>query len=280
MSAPRVSLDGPVPQPPRFGLLSVAQIVDDLDQHWMGGAVVRPYPPGQANVHDPCATGSTAVKAVAADAELAPFGGYTVYLADQCTGRGIGDVAEFRARLAAALAATEGAAVEAELMVGAGLGTFPHVTDTDLVQLHSGTSTSPENGLALLEDAIGDTGKAGVIHASPSIATAWRARNLIEPSGTTMYAVASGNPVAVGRGYIGVRPDGESAPSACQGWAFATGPIQVRRSEAIVNPPDIAGAMDRALNDITFYAERDYLHIWDRELQAGVLIDRGATGCS
>jgi hypothetical protein len=95
-----------------------------------------------------------------------------------------------------------------------------------------------------------------------------------------MYAVATGTPIAVGRGYIDARPDGDIAPAACHSWAFATGPVQIRRTEAFVNPEDISGALARETNDVSFYGERHYLHSWDRELQAGVQIDRNATGCS
>jgi len=114
--------------------------------------------------------------------------------------------------------------------------------------------------------------RAGTVAGS-----AW---NLVAPNGAVQYAVATGTPIAVGRGYIDARPDGDSAPSACQSWAFATGPVQIRRTEPFVNPDDIAEALARSTNDVAFYAERDYLHTWDRELQAGVLVDRSVTGCS
>lgn len=274
------SIDGPVPQAPKYGLLAAAQIVTGEDEHWLNGATVQPYPAGPGHVHDPCAAGSAAVKALGGDVELADFGGYTVYVEDHCTARSIGDVDRFRARLLATLTAVEGKAVEQELARGLGLGGSPHLTDTNLDQLHGGTATSPENALELLEQAIGDTGKAGLIHADPATVTAWAARNLVEPTGAVQYAKATGTPIAVGRGYIDARPDGDGALAACLGWAFATGPVQIRRTEAFVNPPDIAAALTRETNDVSFYGERHYLHTWDLELQAGVLVDRSMSGCT
>jgi hypothetical protein len=279
MAAPSFSIDGPVPVAPRFGLLAAAQIVTGDDEHWLNGSTVRPYPLGPGHIHDECAVGSAAVKAIGADRELSSFGAYTVYVEDHCTARSVGDVAEFRARLLATLLAVEGSAVERELARGAGLGDDPHLTDTHLDQLHGGTATSPENALGLLERAIGDTGKQGLIHVDPQTFTSWAALNLVQASGSVMLT-RRGTPVAVGNGYIDARPDGAGALAACLSWAFATGPVQIRRTEAFVNPEDISGALARATNDVSFYGERHYLHTWDRELQAGVLIDRSVSGCS
>ena len=91
-----------------------------------------------------------------------------------------------------------------------------------------------------------------------------------------------GTLVAVGAGYIGVVPDGEAALAADQEWAFATGFVQVRRGELFVNPAVYSQAIDRAFNEVTYYAERNYLLSWvgrqdgsdANHIQAGVLIDR------
>lgn len=279
MAGPRFVIDGPLPSPPPFRLVDVATIVPEESPHWMNGAEVRGYPGGEPQGHDGCSTGSGRVKTPGDAPALPSFGAFTAYLESSCTSRSIITQDDFKARVAAVFGAVESFAVEREFVQAEWTGDNPHLTDTNLAKVAAGAAVSPTNGLALLEDAIGRTAKAGVIHATPAIVTAWDALgHLTEQSGGKLFT-GRGTPVVVGDGYIGAHPDGSGAPSACQGWAFATGPVQIRRENLYVNPPTLAEALERALNDVTFYAERAYLVTWDTDLQAGALIDRSVTGC-
>jgi hypothetical protein len=275
-----LSIDGPAPQAPKYGLLAVAYEVPSEDERWANGVDVWPYPPDQAQGHDPCNGGSLAEKAIGGVASKPTFAAFTAYLAATCNARGIATNDEFRQRAVAAFAAVEGAAVERQFASGAYMTLNPYLTDLNLTLPLGTVATSPVNALAVLENQIGATDRAGVIHADPATVTAWASDHLIEPSGTVQYTVGHGTPVAVGDGYIGAHPLGHGEPSACQGWAFATGPVQIRRSNDVIVYGDLAANLDRVNNVVTFRAERNVVVYWDQILQAGVLVDRGVTGCS
>jgi hypothetical protein len=276
-------VDGPAPQQPPYGLLAAATIIPSEDERWANGVEVWPYPPDGVLGQVPCGAGSAGLKSTGGSVSKPTFAAFTAYLAATCNARGIATNDEFRARAVAALAGIEGAAAEKQLASGAYEATSPNLTDLNLTAPAGGpislTSTSPTNALALLENAVGRTQRQGLIHADPATATAWAEAHLLEARGATMYTLR-GTPVAIGDGYIGAHPLGHGAPSACEGWAFATGPVLIRRSIDIAVYGDLAANLDRATNTITFRGERDYVVYWDGVLQAGVLVDRNKTGCA
>jgi hypothetical protein len=273
-------VDGPAPQAPRYGLLAAATIIPSEDERWANGVDVWPFPPDSAGGQDPCNTGSLAQKSVGGVVSKPKFAAFTAYLAATCNARGIATNDEFRQRAVAAFTAVEGAAVESQFAKGTYMVLNPFLTDLNLALPLGTASTSPTNGLATLENQIGATGRAGVIHADPATVTAWAGAQLLqEPNGAVLYTKAHGTPVAVGDGYISAHPTGHGAPTTCQGWAFATGPVHVRRSNDVTVYGDIAANLDRVNNVITFRAERNVVVYWDQVLQSGVLIDRGTTGC-
>lgn len=279
-------VDGPAPQQPKYGLLSVATIIPSEDERWGNGVEVWPFPPDAVQGHDPCGAGGSSLNKATGGAVSKPkFAAFTAYLAATCNARGIATNDDFRARAVAAFAAVEGAAVEEQLVSGRFVASpNPYLTDINLTAPGGGVlslaSTSPTNALALLENAIGRTQRAGVIHCDPATSVAWDDRHLLaEPGSGPVRYTKRGTPVAIGDGYIGARPIGHTAVSACQGWVFATGPVVVRRSNDVTIYGDIAANLDRVNNVITFRAERDVIVYWDAVLQAGVLVDRNLTGC-
>jgi hypothetical protein len=85
----------------------------------------------------------------------------------------------------------------------------------------------------------------------------------------------------------GADPVGHAAAGATEEWAYATGPIDIRRSEMFTLPERVDQALDRSVgatngspNTITYRAERYYLPIWDTAVQAAVLIDRCLATCA
>jgi len=283
---PWLPVDGPAPQPPRYGLLSAATIITGEDERWANGVEVWPFPPDSVLGHDPCgAGGSSLVKSTGGSVSKPQFAAFTAYLAATCNARGIATNDDFRARAVAAFTAVEGAAAERQLASGTYVASPNRfLTDLNLTSPSGGVlslaSTSPENALEQLENAIGSTQRAGVIHADPATVVAWDAKYLLaDPPSTGPRYTKRGTPVAIGDGYIGAHPIGHSAPATCEGWAFATGPIAVRRSVDVTVYGDLTQNLDRVNNVITFRAERDLVVYWDGVLQAGVLVDRGKTGC-
>lgn len=271
---PPIYLDGPLPVAPQHSLLATATIVPtDSDRLGVGGAV-WPYPPGLPLTWAPCSTGTFRTKADATGWDLPIFNAFTVYLPITCSSiTAHSDGFEDRARLA--LQATESYAVARELSRGLADPLNPFLTDSNLHILAAGAAVTPDVGLSYLEDAIGATGKQGVIFTTPAVGAAMNGSGgyLLETVSGRLYTSANGTPVALDGGFIGASPSLHAALPAGQGWAFATGPVQVRRTDITMIPGEIAQATDRAINEVTFYAERDYLVTWDTALQAGVLID-------
>ena len=113
-----------------------------------------------------------------------------------------------------------------------------------------------------------------MIHADRAVVSAWSYGGALRIDGAKLVTYL-GTPVAAGGGYAGMVPDGSANPSADQGYAFVTGPVEIRRDDSITMlPGSLAEALDRSQNLVTYRAERDYLVEWDRQLQAAILVDR------
>lgn len=274
LGPPRV-LDGPIPVPPRYSLLVNAQLIDDLDYHWMAGGAVYGWPQLEDGAaHNPCLGGTYEEKIEGGIHASPEFGAFTVYVAETCTARGIGDEEAFSARAVTALNGLEAALVEHEFWSGDAMPANPYLADATLPNYASLGSLKPLEALARLENAIGETGKMGLIHTDPGTATAWASGCMVERDGAYLRAIATGTPIVVGYGNVGAHPDGTAAPATTAGYAWATGPVQIRRSGIELLPGTLAAALDRQTNVVTYRAERHYLVDWDTELQAAVLVDR------
>jgi hypothetical protein len=277
-----VPLEAPLPAPREYDLLSAATLIDPTSDRWLGGAWTGGDAPGPAYTHDPCSTGTERVKIGPGDIVTQMRGRFVVYLSGFCTAAHIGpDPTFWTDRLKLVFQIYEGAAVERVLATGDGhLGAFgSYLGDPNMEVLGGGAVTSLR-ALELLETRIAQRG-GGLIHAAPATATAWASETLVTSSRGQMVTTL-GTRVAVGAGYIGVRPDGQAAPASDEEWAFASGPIQIYRDPNIQTIGDnYAQTLDRSNNDVLFIAERPYLFNWiarndpaDADhLQAGVLID-------
>ena len=283
---PLLRRDGPYPSGRSNTLLDIAQVVTDDDAHWMNGVALQSYSPSPGWGFDPCGEGSNAIKPAGLPVSTPEFGPVQIGWSETCTARVVGPDPEvwYTQRAIIGLSATEEAQIETTLMTGGAVPGNPHLTDGNLVQLNSGGATDPVEGMALLEEEIGATKKGGVIHAAPATIAYWDYYKLIhEPGKQGLLYTKSGTPVVDGYGYIGAYPDGGSAPSASEDWAFATGPIKIWREPAITLLPEFYfQALDRSTNTVTYRAERTYVITFDSDttsganppLQVGVLIDR------
>lgn len=310
-------IDGPLPLERPYGLLGVAnsqhpavRVVPDVDaqrvERWINGVALDSYPPSVPEVWNACAPASElVVKAEGGVAPMPEFGALVVYVAETCTSRSIFGgsrdqdawVAAFRDRATRVLAAVESSILEHEFLSGAVLPLNPHLADAntgwsgyaDQGILNAGAATSPANGLALLEDAIAQSGRMGVIHTTPGFVVGAAGVNWHDfDTRVGCIRTINGTPVVAGAGYAiarseGVRPHGTVVVGSTEEWIYASGPIEVRRSEVFTIPeatPDaLAGAVDHSTNTITYRAERYYLIDWDTAVQAAVLVDRCQTTC-
>lgn len=273
---PPLPLDGPIPEAPPHRLLDTVLVTDAEFPHIENGVHVYPFPTITPEGTIPCADGTYRTKDEGTGVDLPIFGPFAAYVAETCSSISIRSQEDFRERARLVLDATESMAVERQLLLDVFSTGSPYIGDGNATILGGG-AVDPIEGLALLEDAIGGTGRQGLIHASPSTLASWDGlgAEIVERDGK-LYT-RRGTPIAVGDGYIGTNPDGEAAPGSTQAWAYATGPVVVYRARDIFMLPDnVREALNRDTNVITYRAERPFVAWWDTALQAAVLIDRSA----
>lgn len=334
---PLERVDGPLPIPPMYGLLSAAEapaagiriVVDTADgafdvndlsstdetmdeaiarlqrdgtlppqagrERWIGGVEVYPYPPHTGDEWNTCgvSTLTSGVKSFGdedAGFENPQFEAFTVYVAETCKSYRVWNADDFKARATAVLAAVESSLVGRQLMAGEASPLSPHLNDGFGTFPNGDTATNPNNALAILENEIGLTGRMGVVHCSPGYATALRDRFQVD-NRTGVIRTINGTPVIPDYGYANTsnsKPHDHAAPTDTQEWIYATGPIDIRRSEIFTLPETVEEALDRGAtggattgrsNTYTYRAERYYIATWDTVLQAAVLTDRCQTGC-
>lgn len=256
-------------------------------ERWLNGIAVYPYPPGVPIGYDACGD-PPEDKPFGENVEPPEFNTLTVVESITCTSQQVPDQDAFKARAVSVLAATESFAVARELMSGLLFGSQPYLTDTNATFPNGDVATRPNHGLQVLEQAIGLTGRLGVIHCSPMLATALLGQGFVIRDKTGVIRTINGIPVIPDFGYIGVsQPVGHAEPGPTEEWAYATGPVDIRRSEIFTTPETRIEALDRGSggatngrpNTFTYRAERYYVTDWDTALQAAVLIDRCSAEC-
>lgn len=272
--APKLVEDGPLPVAPKYRLLDVAQQLQEGDAHWQAGVSVWPYPPDLPSLWDTCDHG-TMSKDEGDEIPNPRFDPFAVVLPVTCTTRALGGATdELRGRAIAALDASVSYGAEQQLSQGVANPLTPYLSDASVTLLGS---LGRIESLAALEDAIGQTGRGGMIHATPAIATRWASEHLLEDKSGTLRTTI-GTPVAVGGGYVGADPSAGSAPPTPGSpgvgteYAFATGPVRYIQSEDIVVAGSVRESMDRTNNVVTFRAERHFVVYWDTVLQVAVLV--------
>lgn len=277
---PALNLDGPLPVAPEYSLLNTLRALNNRDgeaayyrtgDREFSGVNVWGFPTETPSLWEPCLSGTFREKDSESTWDQAHFDGLVAYLPITCsTITAAPEV--FASRAERVLDATLSFAVEQALAQGQADSSNPFFGDTNLTQLGGGT-ISAQAALNFLENAIGETGRQGVIHATPGTISAWNFVNLLTDNGEGYIETANGTPVVSGGGYIGTDPSGKtgSTPSTGIEWAFATGPVFVYVAEAM--ELRVSEYVDRENNEITYRAERYILPLWDTSLQVGTLID-------
>jgi len=267
---PIVLDDGHLPVAPPHSLLKTPGVVKEPpDEHWLSGATVYPYPEGPPSTWDPCSTGTFRTKEEGEGVDLNSFASFVVYLPITCSSMSIGDPDEFMQRAEIALEAVESFAIEQQLSQGTAIPTNPFFGMAGVSLPAGAGAVTAGIGLAWLEEAIGATGKQGMIHSTPGPVAHWNNLGVSLIDGNLISA--NGNRVVAGGGYAGATPSGGGAAASGQSWVYATGPVEVRHSAVAI--PDISEVLDRTINEVTFRAERYVLATWDTHPHAAVLID-------
>jgi hypothetical protein len=276
---PARSLDGPLPVQPRHSLLRTdlfdsegnrtGVVVERDATRVLNGVNIYSYPTGCPSIWEPCSDGTFRTKSSDAEWPLPRFDSIVVYQGIECSTISVGgDPEDLFRRAEAVLDATLSAGVEEALAAGVAGSDNPFFGDANVDVLNSGTAVSPRVGVSFLEEAIGETCRAGMIHATPAVVAALQAP--IGPR-TTELTTANDTPIVSGMGYQDVDTPFLTTPDPTEDWAFATGPVYVYLGPAVVTTPK--ESIDRELNVVTFFAERYVLAVWDTALQAAVLVD-------
>ena len=269
---PALDIDGPLPVAPEYRLLAAPGVLQADNNRVYNGVNVWGYPEGLPSLWEPCSDGTFRTKMSDSEWQQPRFDalvGYFPIICSTITAR----PGEFARRVEVTLEATISAAVEEALAKGVVGSTNPFFGDTNLTQLGGG-AVLPQAGLNYLETAIGETGRQGMIHATPGVVSAWNTVNLLtRVDGADFLRTTNGTLVVSGSGYINTDPSGltGSDPSVGQEWAFATGPVHVYLQGA--PRPSVSEYIERETNEIIYRAEREFLALWDTSLQSGVLVD-------
>jgi hypothetical protein len=258
----RLDLNGPRPVAPPHSLLKTPGVVKDGPDRWLNGVNIIGYPEETPLLWEPCSEGTFREKDEGGDRPQATFDAFVAYLPVTCSTFGAFDLAE---QAEAVLEATVSMAAEEALVAGITGSSNPYFGDANLTVL-GGAAVSAATALAYLENAIGATGRGGMIHAPPAIVSVLD----LNKNGERLVT-ANGTPIISGDGYIGSDPDNAGSPAAGQDYMYATGPVEVRLGAVAMT--DMAETLDRSDNSVTFRAERYVLATWDTALQVGALVD-------
>jgi hypothetical protein len=268
---PALSLNGPLPRRPRHSLLETEGVLVDEDAtRVLNGVNVWGYPTGCSSLWEPCSDGTFRSKGSDSDMPLPRFDSFVVYRPLTCSTISVGDPEEFAARASVTLDATLSAGIEEALSIGVEQSSNPFFGDGNVDDLTSGTAVSAGVALSMLEDAIGDTCRRGMIHATPGVISALQAFP-VGGEADSRLITANGTPVVSGSGYIGADTPFLPNPGSTESYMFATGPVEVHLGPLVLG--DIRDSLDRSDNTVTFRAERYVLALWDTALQAAALVD-------
>lgn len=262
-------------EPLKYGIFSVSEIATG-DGHWQQGVEWEPGLCGPASTYD-CPTcaqndGGTAPAKTYNDegVPLEDASPFTVYASFKCSP--IGNWSRAEERALQALYTGEERAVETILAAGAHTGAraLYGASTTDITPT-PGTPVTVQQGIALLEQYIGENGKGqGVIVGSRRDITLAATEHLVECTETGLYTPLR-TPIAALAGIDGKTGPNNDAPEANEAWLWALGSRpRIWRSEAWTTS-DREHSLDIQTNDLEILAERNYLIGWDC-FTVGVLV--------
>lgn len=242
-----VTAPGVVPY--RYGVFSVAQprvaALEGLgvDEHWRLGVTWESEACGSALVtFNACIEPETGPLTSDRDCRILEYPAFTVYAynTDAVPGK---TLAEHEQNAIARLLNGEQRAVE-EVLWAQLLTADPVPTDM--------TGFPGWLGLGYIEQAIAETyGSEGVIHMNRFAASALSLHLRVEGG---MMRTLLGTPVVVGGGY-----DPLPSPIESTATIFGSGPLALWRGDVDTRE----NAIDKALNDVSIVAQRDYVLGWD-----------------
>lgn len=259
---------------PLVGLLASALNPQDEDDRWANGFTysdVEGCSTGYITSKCDPQPGDRALPRLATPPDWEP---YVVGTGVECSTFGW-RAREWQAMARRALDAAAEFQISAELWTGAqsqteGLGNrfLADVSTVDI--LTESGAVNLTHGLACLEQYLRDTlgGQRGMIHATAQTVTHWHGLDLIRFESGRLLTIL-GTIVVPGAGYDGSTPDGAAA-SDDDVWAYATGMVEVRRSEPDISPQeDDWHQIARSTNLVEVRAEQEAVASWNGCAHAG-----------
>lgn len=251
-----VYVPNPVARTLRYGLFTVANGPLDMPAHGAdGGVTYLGASCGEALGYEINCIDSLVEKGPFIEpldnAVGAPF---SVTAGFECGPVGISQ-AERDALTLAKFEALEQAAVEKIFSEGT-FGIEPSLANNTPAASDVGPAASLVEAVSQLEENFYDTyGFPGTIHV-PHVASAFlHASQAVYLEGG-IWRTMAGSMVSVGN-YSGLSPAGAD-PGANQTWVYITPPVTIWRDNDVFITP-IEGALDRSTNEVTMYAEREYV---------------------
>ena len=255
----------PTLAPPSVSLLSSVSVETTTSGRWANGFQVAPEGCGDGGVLETHCTPPGDLMSAPDAVPPVDYCSFAVYAADRCSTYGF-NAREYEARATRKLLACESKLIEREIMLNELVICNTPIAGPDAFDLTVGLTNmpTPEIALATLEGALADEtcGSRSVIHVSPFMLSRLACcDNLIRREGN-VWLTPTDNIVVPGRGYPVSGPAGQP-PTAADEWMYATGMIKILKGPIEVLPEGMPEAVERSINEVTFYAIRQIAASWD-----------------
>lgn len=259
-----VYVPNPTPQTLRYGLFTVATGPLDLPPHGGDGGIVY--------LSNSCGTAEGFEVLCIADSGNPTKGPFTdgmsntqatpfaVVAGFECAAVGLS--AQEREQFAfEKLKAGEQAAVE-DIFSRGTFGQSPSLANNAVPATDVGPAVDLVEAVSQLEAAFyAGYGYGGVIHL-PHAASAFAEAAPVMSMQGRLWRTAAGSVVSIGN-YAGLSPAG-AAPAAGSTWIYITPAVTIWRApDTAVFISPIEGALDRSTNEVTMFAEREYVVAYD-----------------
>ena len=256
--------------PPSVSLLSSVSVENTTSDRWANGFQIAPEGCGDGGTLEIHCDPPGDMMAVGDAFPPIDFCAFAIYAADRCSTYGF-TAREYEERATRKLLACESKLIEREIMLNElAICNTPIIgPGAEDITPGAGTPTptpisTPEVALATLEGALADEtcGSRSVIHVSPYMLSRLTCcANLLRREGNT-WLTPTDNAVVPGRRYPASGPLGQP-PTIDDEWIYATGMIKILKSPITVLPEGMPDAVERSINEVTFYAIRQIAASWD-----------------
>ena len=137
-------------------------------------------------------------------------------------------------------------------------GQSPGLSDNPGVVTVTAVTTGITDSLAVLEESFYNTyGMVGTLHVPHVLAARLQEGGALRWDGR-MWRTAAGSQVSIGN-YAGNEPDGD-APAAGISWLYMTGQVTIWRTpDGEIFIPPYETSINRATNQVSMVAEREYV---------------------